>query len=141
MKKKYKKALAAGIAGTLCAGLLKEKLASATGVNIDKGRGSKLGETYRKQSSYKDAIMKGGKGVKEGKIGITDKIKNFFTDEVFTTNPKSKVFTIPKRKTPIGDLPDFGLGDMDGAKSGKMIKARGGGLARSKPTKLSSWLK
>jgi len=137
MKKKYKKALAAGIAGTLGAGLLKQKLASATGVNIDKGRGSKLGETYRKQSSYKDAIMRGGKGVKQGtKIGITDKIKNFFKDEVFTTSPKSKVFTIPKRKTPIGDLPDFGLGDMDGAKSGKMIKARGGGLARSKPTKL-----
>ena len=81
--------------------------------------------------------MTGGKGVKKGKIGITDKIKNFFKDEVFTTSPKSKVFTIPKRKTPIGDLPDFGLGDMDGAKSGKMIKARGGGLARSKPTKLS----
>ena len=77
MKKKYKKALAAGIAGTLGAGLLKQKLASATGVNIDKGRGSKIGETYRKQSTYKDAIMRGGKGVKEGKIGITDKIKNF----------------------------------------------------------------
>jgi len=138
MKKKYKKALAAGIAGTLGAGLLKQKLASATGVNIDKGRGSKLGETYRKTSVYKDDIMKGGKGVKEGtKIGITDKIKNFFKDEVFTTDPKSKVFTIPKRKRAIGDLPNFGLGDMDGAKSGKMIKARGGGLARSKPTKLS----
>ena len=138
MKKKYKKALAAGIAGTLGAGLLKQKLASATGVNIDKGRGSKLGDTYRKAASnYKDSIMTGGKGVKQGKIGITDKIKNFFKDEVFTTSPKSKVFTIPKRKTPIGDLPDFGLGDMDGAKSGKMIKARGGGLARMKPTKMS----
>ena len=140
MKKKYKKALAAGIAGTLGAGLLKQKLASATGVNIDKGRGSKLGERYRKTSVYKDAIMRGDKGVKQGsKIGITDKIKNFFKDEVFTTDPKSKIFTIPKRKTPIGDLPDFGLGDMDGSKKGglQVVKARGGGIARMKPTKMS----
>ena len=92
--------------------------------------------------------MTGGKGVKQGKIGIKDKITNFFKDEVFTTKPKTKLFdlpkfSIPKRKTPIGDLPDFGLGAMDGAKSGKMIKAskgvmaRGNKLARSKPTKMS----
>ena len=142
MKKIYKKALAAGIAGTLGAGLLKK--AGVAAPNIDKGRGSALGDKYRKAAStYKDSIMTGGKGVKQGKIGIKDKITNFFKDEVFTTNPKSKVFTIPKRKTPIGDLPDFGLGDMDGAKSGKMIKAstgvmaRGNKLARSKPTKMS----
>ena len=30
----------------------------------------------------------------------------------------------------------FGLGDMDGAKAGKMIKARGGKLVNLKPTKL-----
>jgi hypothetical protein len=43
------------------------------------------------------------------------------------------------------DQPMFGLGAMDGAKTGKMIKAnngtmviaRGNKLARSKPTKLS----
>ena len=142
MKKKYKKALAAGIASTLGAGLLKK--AGVAAPNIDKGRGSALGDKYRKAAStYKDSIMTGGKGVKQGKIGIKDRITNFFKDEVFTTSPKSKVFTIPKRKTPIGELPDFGLGDMDGAKSGKMIKAstgvmaRGNKLARSKPTKMS----
>ena len=147
MKKKYKKALAAGIAGTLGAGLLKK--AGVAAPNIDKGRGSALGDKYRKAAStYKDSIMTGGKGVKPGKIGIKDKITNFFKDEVFTTKPKTKLFdlpklSIPKRKTPIGDLPDFGLGDMDGAKYGKMIKAstgvmaRGNKLARSKPTKMS----
>ena len=31
---------------------------------------------------------------------------------------------------------NFGLGSMDGAKKGKMIKARGGGMARMKPTKM-----
>jgi len=42
--------------------------------------------------------------------------------------------TMPKRPNQISS--DFGLGIMDGAKAGKMIKARGGGMARTKPTKL-----
>ena len=42
--------------------------------------------------------------------------------------------TMPKRANQISS--DFGLGIMDGAKVGKMIKARGGGMARTKPTKL-----
>ena len=42
--------------------------------------------------------------------------------------------TMPKRANQISS--DFGLGIMDGAKAGKMIKARGGGMARTKPTKL-----
>ena len=42
--------------------------------------------------------------------------------------------TMPKRPNQLSS--DFGLGIMDGAKAGKMIKARGGGMARTKPTKL-----
>ena len=44
--------------------------------------------------------------------------------------------TMPKRANQISS--DFGLGIMDGAKAGKMIKARGGGMAIQgmKPTKL-----
>ena len=44
--------------------------------------------------------------------------------------------TMPKRANQISS--DFGLGIMDGAKKGKMIKARGGGLAKGgmRPTKL-----
>ena len=38
--------------------------------------------------------------------------------------------TMPKRANQISS--DFGLGIMDGAKVGKMIKARGGGMARTK---------
>ena len=41
---------------------------------------------------------------------------------------------MPKRANQISS--DLGLGIMDGAKAGKMIKARGGGMARTKPTKL-----
>jgi len=44
--------------------------------------------------------------------------------------------TMPKRANQLSS--DFGLGIMDGAKKGKMIKARGGGMAMKgmKPTKL-----
>ena len=41
---------------------------------------------------------------------------------------------MPKRANQISS--GAGLGIMDGAKAGKMIKARGGGMARTKPTKL-----
>ena len=42
--------------------------------------------------------------------------------------------TMPKRKNQITS--DFGMDMFGGAKAGKMIKARGGGMARMKPTKL-----
>ena len=43
--------------------------------------------------------------------------------------------TMPKRRSQITD--DFGLNLMGGAKAGKMVKARGGGMAmRMKPTKM-----
>ena len=41
---------------------------------------------------------------------------------------------MPKRKSQISS--DFGLDLMGGAKTGKMVRARGGGMARMKPTKL-----
>ena len=42
--------------------------------------------------------------------------------------------TMPKRKNQISS--DFGMDMFGGAKTGKMVKARGGGMARMKPTKL-----
>ena len=44
--------------------------------------------------------------------------------------------TMPKRANQLSS--DFGLGAMDGAKKGKMVRARGGGLAKGgmRPTKL-----
>jgi hypothetical protein len=66
-------------------------------------------------------------GIKE-KTGIFSRVDDFF-----------------KKKGMETDQPMFGLDGMDGAKTGKMIKAnngtmviaRGNKLARSKPTKLS----
>jgi hypothetical protein len=57
----------------------------------------------------------------------------------------SRVDDFFKKKGMETDQPMFGLGAMDGAKAGKMIKAthgtmvmaKGNKLARSKPTKLS----
>ena len=42
--------------------------------------------------------------------------------------------TMPKKKNQISS--DFGMDMFGGAKTGKMVKARGGGMARMKPTKL-----
>jgi hypothetical protein len=66
-------------------------------------------------------------GIKE-KTGVLSRVDDFFKNKSMET-----------------DQPMFGLGAMDGAKTGKMIKAnngtmviaRGNKLARSKPTKLS----
>ena len=70
------------------------------------------------------------------------KAKNFLKSEVFTTDPKTKV-RLPKMGPSSSEY--FGLGAMDGAKYGKMIKAsngtmvmsRGCKLGKNKPTKLS----
>ena len=69
---------------------------------------------------YKDAIMTGGKGTQQGKIGLLQRAKNFMADEIFTTNPKTTI----------------DIGFSGGAKAGKMIKARGGKMVNLKPTKL-----
>ena len=46
--------------------------------------------------------------------------------------------TMPKSKSQYEAMQksSSGLGMFDGAKKGKMIKARGGGMARMKPTKM-----
>ena len=147
--KKLKKALALGIGATLGAKFLGAKADAAKKLlasqQTDTGD---LGSQMANDTALAKAMrrnMEAGQAAKKAKEASSffGKAKKFLSDEVFTTNPKSKVFTIPKRKTPIGDLPDFGLGDMDGAKSGKMIKAstgvmaRGNKLARTKITKLS----
>ena len=69
---------------------------------------------------YKDAIMTGGKGTQQGKIGLLQRAKNFMADEIFTTDPKTTI----------------DIGFSGGAKAGKMIKARGGKMVNLKPTKL-----
>ena len=127
LKKILKKAGKAAAIGAAAYGASKMLGGKDTGINIDKGRGSALSNIYRKR--YDDPIMKGGKGVKQGKIGMMDKIKNFLTTPVANTTggQKTRYF---------GDTDDaYGYG-IGGAKAGKMIKARGGKMVNLKPTKL-----
>ena len=63
------------------------------------------------------------------------------TAKALLKKSKSVKNMVPKKKPGMsssssmyGDA--FGLGPMDGAKAGKMIKARGGKLVNLKPTKL-----
>ena len=148
LKKMLKRAgKAAALAG---AGYAASKVLNptSTGINIDKGRGSALSQRYRKP--YKDAIMKGGKGATKGNISMVNKIKNKVTD--FAKSAGAATKKVIKENVNLGPGPNatskmggtladprlsgFGLGDMDGAKAGKMIKARGGRMVNLKPTKL-----
>jgi hypothetical protein len=94
-------------------------LAGAALVGSAKMKGEAL-----KKGIGSDAVAS---GIKE-KTGIFSRVDDFF-----------------KKKGMETDQPMFGLSEMDGAKTGKMIKAthgtmvmaKGNKLARSKPTKLS----
>ena len=145
-KNKLKKALQFGIGATLGAKFLSGK-ANALGINVDKGRGSDL-EKFRRAS---DPIVKGGKGVKSGKIGTIDKIKNFMNKKVYIPIPKGPGPNATSKMggTLAGDYGDAfsdAFGMPKGAKAGKMIKAvtgvhvevesRGNKLARPKKTKI-----
>jgi hypothetical protein len=136
--KKLKKILMAGAAAAALSAARNKSLLAATedgkgGIDtIQKAKQAMTSDAAMKGGKgYKDSIMRSGAGTKAGSIGMGQKIKNFLTKEVIK---------IPK--TPGSE--NFGLGDMDGAKYGKMIKAnngvmveaRGNKLARSKPTKL-----
>jgi len=131
LKKKLKKiGKAAAIAGT--AYLATKAMSGAKpGINVDKGRGSALGQRYRKP--YTDAIMRGGKGVKSAKIGIMDRIGNA-ASKVLNMGP-GKNATSKKGGTLAGDYGDafsdaFGL--PQGAKAGGMMYAKNGTYVKAK---------
>jgi len=122
LKKKLKKVgKAAAVAG---AAYLASKAMSGAGagVNVDKGRGSALSGMYRKK--YTDGIMRGVKGTKAAKIGIMDRIGNA-ASKVINMGP-GKNATSKKGGTLAGDYSGIGLGSMDGAKYGGMMKAKTG---------------
>jgi hypothetical protein len=109
--KKIKKAIMAGLAGAAAAKMMGGK------------------------GTYQDDIMRGGAGVKQGKISMGQKAKNI-AEKIINMGP-GKNATSKKGGTLAGDYGDaFGDGYSGGAKAGKMIKARGGKLVNLKPTKL-----
>jgi hypothetical protein len=122
LKKKLKNVgKAAAVAG---AAYLASKAMSGAGagVNVDKGRGSALSNMYRKK--YTDGIMRGVKGTKAAKIGIMDRIGNA-ASKVINMGP-GKNATSKMGGTLAGDYSGIGLGSMDGAKYGGMMKAKTG---------------
>jgi hypothetical protein len=109
--KKLKKAIMAGLAGAAAAKMMGGK------------------------GTYQDDIMRGGAGVKQGKISMGQKAKNI-AEKILKMGPGPNA-TSKKGGTLAGDYGNaFGDGISGGAKTGKMIKARGGKLVNLKPTKL-----
>ena len=139
LKKKLKNvgkaaAKAAAVAGT--AYLASKAMSGAKpGINVDKGRGSALSNMYRKK--YTDGIMRGVKGTKAASIGIMDRIGNA-ASKVIQMGP-GKNATSKKGGTladKVLSRTSTGMEMFGGAKTGKMIKARGGKMVNLKPTKL-----
>ena len=148
--KKLKQALMAGLAGYAGAKMLGAKRDAAKKLlasqQTDTGDlGSEMAnDTALAMGARKN--MEAGIAAKKAAAdsSMLGRAKKFFTEEIFTTNPKTKVRDMLPKMGPRSSE-SFGLGYMDGAKTGKMIKAnngtmviaRGNKLARSKPTKLS----
>ena len=149
-KKKLKKAALAGIALYGASKMLgAQKTATPIGAPATAKTPSaskKIGKTRVVDTGSKTMV---GSPVKTtvDKDALPREIKEK-TQKVAKTNEKIKKAvikrrdegklspTMPKRANQISS--DFGLGIMDGAKKGKMIRARGGGLAKGgmRPTKL-----
>jgi len=142
--KKLKKALALGIGATLGAKFLGAKADAAKKLaQVDTGDlGSEMAnDTALAQSMRRN--MEAGQAAKKAKEASSffGKAKKFLSDEVFTTNPKTKAFTIkkgPKSSQDFGlGMYDMNKGGMLKANNGMMVESRGNKLARTKITKLS----
>jgi len=142
--KKLKKALALGIGATLGAKFLGAKADAAKRLaQVDTGDlGSEMAnDTALAQSMRRN--MEAGQAAKKAKEASSffGKAKKFLSDEVFTTNPKTKAFTIkkgPKSSQDFGlGMYDMNKGGMLKASNGMMVESRGNKLARIKITKLS----
>jgi len=142
--KKLKKAIIAGLAGVAGAKMLGSMGAAKKVMPVDS---ADLGSEMANDTALASAMrknMEAGIATKKAAAdsSVFGRVKNFLSDEVFTTNPKTKM-RLPKMGPSSSEM--FGLGSMDGAKYGKMIKAsngtmvmsRGCKLGKNKPTKLS----
>jgi hypothetical protein len=184
----------AGLMGAKALGMFGGKTA---GINIDKGRGSALGEKYRSTAKkftksvgpqkvnvkkvvpklkvdstgnvFKDGVNKGvgnvktkfvnldsskgtGTGIYKGGKKVSDlnpKAINVLKDgkiqtqgKIFSGKEEYRKFMDKKRSMPKEGggfknfMNKFILGEKTQMKAGKMVKARGGGMARIKPTKM-----
>ena len=115
--KKLKKALGAALLGFGAAkamgamGAKKEAMKKAASITTDPDMGSEMANDTTLAKSMRNSMLKK---------------KNMV--------PKKKPGKSGSSSIMYGDA--FGLGPFDGAKAGKMIKARGGKLVNLKPTKL-----
>jgi hypothetical protein len=142
--KKLKKALMAGLAGVAGAKML-GSMGAKKAIPVDTGD---LGSEMANDTALASSMRKNMEASVAAKKAAADssmlgRAKNFLKEEIFTTNPKTKVRDMLPKMGPRSSE-QFGL-EGYGAKTGKMIKAnngtmviaRGNKLARSKPTKLS----
>ena len=121
--KKLKKAIGAALVGFGAAkalGARADAVKKAASITTDPDMGSEMANDTTLAKSMRNSMLKKSKSVKN---------------------------MVPKKKPGSGSSGSsgmsyekygnaFGLGDMGGAKAGKMIKARGGKLVNLKPTKL-----
>jgi hypothetical protein len=142
--KKLKKALMAGLAGVAGAKML-GSMGAKKAIPVDTGD---LGSEMANDTALASSMRKNMEASVAAKKAAADssmlgRAKKFLKEEIFTTNPKTKVRDMLPKMGPRSSE-QFGL-EGYGAKTGKMIKAnngtmviaRGNKLARSKPTKLS----
>jgi hypothetical protein len=120
--KNLKKAIMAGIVGAVGAKALGQAKEMKTYLAEEGGDKTKRNYITKKAKS-KDFMGK----VKDA-VGVYKK-KGLKTGRGPNIKPTDSLAGIVKGNP-------FGLGDMDGAKAGKMIKARGGKMVNLKPTKL-----
>lgn len=109
--KKMKKILGAAVAGAVGAKMLGQKKQMAEYLKTEGG--DKSAVSYITKKAKKPSMIK----------------------KILNMGPGPNA-TSKKGGTLAGKYSSFGLGDMDGAKAGKMIKARGGKMVNLKPTKL-----
>ena len=120
--KKLKKALMAGVVGALGARAL--------------GQAGEMKEFLKTEGGDKAKVNYITKKTKPNTfMGKVKKAVNVYKEKGLKTGPGPNIKATDSLAG-IGKGNPFGLGDMDGAKAGKMIKARGGKLVNLKPTKL-----
>ena len=126
--KKLKKALMAGLAGVAGAKFL-----------AGKARAASIADNEAKEFGFgnmkKNYITKRAKPIKKTFMGKVKDAVNVYKEKGLNTGRGPNIKATDSLAG-IGKGNPFGLGDMDGAKAGKMIKARGGKLVNLKPTKL-----